>query len=110
LYVDGGHQATNTTINSGGILSVSGGGTAVDITQNSGGVIDTNTYATLSGTNINGSFSIANGSASNMLLENGGSLYVNSGHQAMNTTINNSRSTMNVLGGGSATSTTINSG
>ena len=24
LYVDGGHQATNTTINSGGILSVSG--------------------------------------------------------------------------------------
>ena len=49
--------------------SVSGGGTAVDITQNSGGVIDTNTYATLSGTNINGSFSIANGSASNMLLE-----------------------------------------
>ncbi|MED8104287.1 autotransporter outer membrane beta-barrel domain-containing protein, partial [Escherichia coli] len=63
--------------------------------------------ATLSGTNINGSFSIAGGSAVNMLLENGGSLSVYSGHQATNTIINNS-GRMNVEG--SATNTTINSG
>ena len=71
--LNSGHQATNTTITSGGGLRVSGGGTAVDITQNSGGAISADIVCHLSGTNINGSFSIANGSASNMLLENGGS-------------------------------------
>ncbi|HGC1903160.1 TPA: AIDA repeat-containing protein, partial [Escherichia coli] len=77
-----------TTINSGGMLSVSSGGSAVDITQNSGGIIFADTSATLRGTNINGSFSIAGGSASNMLLENGGYLSVLNGHQATSTTIN----------------------
>ncbi|WP_205939838.1 ESPR domain-containing protein, partial [Escherichia coli] len=84
-YVSSGGSATDTIINSGGILGVSGGGTAVDITQNSGGAISADTSAALSGTNINGSFSIANGSASNMLLENGGYLAVLNGHQATDT-------------------------
>ncbi|HFV8040753.1 TPA: autotransporter outer membrane beta-barrel domain-containing protein, partial [Escherichia coli] len=98
-----------TTINSGGMLSVSSGGSAVDITQNSGGIIFADTSATLRGTNINGSFSIAGGSASNMLLENGGYLSVLNGHQATSTTIN-SGGFQNVSSGGSATGTTINSG
>ena len=109
LSVLNGHQATSTTINSGGMLSVSSGGSAVDITQNSGGIIFADTSATLRGTNINGSFSIAGGSASNMLLENGGYLSVLNGHQATSTTIN-SGGFQHVFSGGSATSTTINSG
>ncbi|UUF77311.1 autotransporter outer membrane beta-barrel domain-containing protein (plasmid) [Escherichia coli] len=104
-----GGSATSTTINSGGMLSVSSGGSAVDITQNSGGIIFADTSDTLRGTNINGSFSIAGGSASNMLLENGGYLSVLNGHQATSTTIN-SGGFQNVYSGGSATSTTINSG
>ncbi|HBE6341245.1 TPA: autotransporter outer membrane beta-barrel domain-containing protein [Escherichia coli] len=104
-----GGSATSTTINSGGMLSVSSGGSAVDITQNSGGIIFADTSATLRGTNINGSFSIAGGSASNMLLENGGYLSVLNGHQATSTTIN-SGGFQHVFSGGSATSTTINSG
>ncbi|HHH6285535.1 TPA: autotransporter outer membrane beta-barrel domain-containing protein, partial [Escherichia coli] len=80
---------------------------AVDITQKSGGGISTDTSATLSGTNINGSFSIAGGSASNMLLENGGYLAVLNGHQATSTTIN-SGGLQYVNSSGSATGTTIN--
>ncbi len=107
--VSSGGSATSTTINSGGMLSVFSGGSAVDITQNSGGIIFADTSATLRGTNINGSFSIAGGSASNMLLENGGYLSVLNGHQATSTTIN-SGGYQNVSSGGSATGTTINSG
>nr|MDN1714784.1 autotransporter outer membrane beta-barrel domain-containing protein [Escherichia coli] len=107
--VSSGGSATSTTINSGGMLSVFSGGSAVDITQNSGGIIFADTSATLRGTNINGSFSIAGGSASNMLLENGGYLSVLNGHQATSTTINRG-GYQYVSSGGSATSTTINSG
>ncbi|NAH31113.1 autotransporter outer membrane beta-barrel domain-containing protein [Escherichia coli] len=107
--VSSGGSATDTIINSGGILGVSGGGTAVDITQNSGGAISADTSAALSGTNINGSFSIANGSASNMLLENGGYLAVLNGHQATDTTINSGGSQY-VSSGGSATNTIIHTG
>ncbi|ELT0375580.1 autotransporter outer membrane beta-barrel domain-containing protein [Escherichia coli] len=103
-----GGSATSTTINSGGKLSVFSG-SAVDITQNSGGAIETDTSSDLSGTNAKGSFSIAGGSANNMLLENGGSLMVLDGHQASDTTLG-SYGTLGVVSGGSATSTTINSG
>ncbi|EIV8816721.1 autotransporter outer membrane beta-barrel domain-containing protein [Escherichia coli] len=108
-YVFSGGSVTSTIINSGGSLYLSSGGSAVDITQNSGGRISTYTGATLNGTHSNGSFSIAGGSANNMLLENGGSLDVLNGHQATGTTIN-SGGNMRVSSGGSATSTTINSG
>ncbi|EFH6087136.1 autotransporter outer membrane beta-barrel domain-containing protein [Escherichia coli] len=107
-YVSSGGSATSTTINSGGQLSVFGG-SAVDITQNSGGAIATDTSSDLSGTNAKGSFSIAGGSANNMLLENGGYLVVLDGHQASDTTVG-SYGTLDVVSGGSATSTTINSG
>ncbi|HGN9373027.1 TPA: autotransporter outer membrane beta-barrel domain-containing protein, partial [Citrobacter pasteurii] len=108
-YVFSGGSVTSTIINSGGSLYLNSGGSAVDITQNSGGRISTDTGATLNGTHSNGSFSIAGGSANNMLLENGGSLDVLNGHQATGTTIN-SGGNMRVSSGGSATSTTINSG
>ena len=108
-YVSSGGSVTSTTINSGGWLNVSSGGSAVDITQNSGGIIITDTGATLNGTNTNGSFSIAGGSANNMLLENGSRLTVLNGHQATGT-IMNFGGDMDVSSGGSVTSTTINSG
>ncbi|EFJ3097653.1 AIDA repeat-containing protein, partial [Escherichia coli] len=85
-YVYSGGSATSTTINSGGRLSVFNG-SAVDITQNSGGAISTDTSSDLSGANAKGSFSIAGGSANNMLLENGGYLMVLDGHQASDTTV-----------------------
>ena len=108
-YVSSGGSVTSTTINSGGWLNVSSDGSAVDITQNSGGIIRTDTGATLNGTNTNGSFSIAGGSANNMLLENGSRLTVLNGHQATGT-IMNFGGDMDVSSGGSVTSTTINSG
>ncbi len=108
-YVYSGGSSMSATINDEGTLEVEAGGSAVDITQNSGGAIYTNTSATLSGANINGSFSIADGSANNMRLENGGNLSVLNGHQATNTTIN-SGGLQYVSGGGSATNTTVNGG
>ncbi|EFE7550833.1 autotransporter outer membrane beta-barrel domain-containing protein [Escherichia coli] len=108
-YVYSGGSSMSATINDEGTLQVEAGGSAVDITQNSGGAIYTNTSATLSGANINGSFSIADGSANNMRLENGGNLSVLNGHQATNTTIN-SGGLQYVSGGGSATNTTVNGG
>ena len=77
--------------------------------QNSGGVIITDTLAVLSGTNVNGSFSISNGSAVNMLLENGGAMEVYYGTYASNTTVG-SDSIMVVSRGGVATDTFVNGG
>ncbi|MHC1794426.1 autotransporter outer membrane beta-barrel domain-containing protein [Escherichia coli] len=104
-WVSSGGSATGTTINSGGMLSVSSGGSAVDITQNSGGAIVANTSAVLSGTNGKGTFSIAGGSAVNMLLENGGLLTVLGGHDASDTTVG-SDGTLSVQSGGVLRGTT----
>lgn len=84
-YVLGGGDADNTTLNSGGILKVDAGGTAIAVTQNDGGAVMTNTSAVLEGTNRNGSFAITDGSAGNMLLENGGVLSVYDTHEATDT-------------------------
>ena len=103
---------TGVIINSGGRLEAyrgRGETVVLGITQNSGGAILASTSASMSGTNINGSFSIANGSASNMLLENGGSLSVYYGHLATNTTINDGGHLM-VSRNGSAVGITQNSG
>jgi outer membrane autotransporter protein len=86
-FVGSGASATNTTINSGGSMSVNDGGVGTGIVQNSGGVITTDTSVVLSGTNVNGSFEIAGGRASNMLLENGAILRVLKGHQAIDTQV-----------------------
>ncbi|WP_187184247.1 AIDA repeat-containing protein, partial [Escherichia coli] len=67
LKVRSGGNAIETTIISGGMLQVEAGGSASKVTQNSGGAVVTNTSADLSGTNAKGNFSIAGGSASNML-------------------------------------------
>ena len=97
VYTSG--NATETTITSGGMLRVDGGGSASKVTQNSGGAVVTNTSAFLSGINDKGSFSIAGGSAANMLLENGGYLTVFDGHQASDTTVG-SNGTLDVRSGG----------
>ncbi len=92
-------NVTETTIMNGGRLQVEAGGSASQITQNEGGAVVTNTGAVLSGTNTKGSFSIAGGSAANMLLENDGYLTVYSGHQASDTTVG-SNGTLEVHSGG----------
>ncbi|HBA7815203.1 TPA: autotransporter outer membrane beta-barrel domain-containing protein [Escherichia coli] len=105
LWVNGG-TVNGATITSGGMLQVEAGGSASKVTQNSGGAVVTNTSAVVSGTNDNGSFSIAGGSADNMLLENGGYLTVFSGHQASNTMVG-SDGTLDVRSGGVLYGTTI---
>ncbi|MGV2687452.1 autotransporter outer membrane beta-barrel domain-containing protein [Citrobacter braakii] len=99
MKVRSGGDAIEITITSGGMLQVEAGGSASKVTQNSGGAVVTNTSAVLSGTNDKGSFSIAGGSASNMLLENGGYLTVFSGHEASDTTVG-SNGTLEVHSGG----------
>ncbi|WP_242396603.1 pertactin-like passenger domain-containing protein, partial [Escherichia coli] len=103
VYVNG--NVTKTTITDGGILQVDAGGSASQVTQNSGGAIITNTSAVLSGTNDKGTFSIAGGSAVNMLLENGGLLTVLVGHDASDTTVG-SDGTLSVQSGGVLRGTT----
>ncbi|EKQ0710032.1 autotransporter outer membrane beta-barrel domain-containing protein [Escherichia coli] len=107
VYKNG--NVTETIIMDGGRLQVEAGGSASMVTQNSGGAVVTNTSADLSGTNAKGNFSIAGGSASNMLLENDGYLTVYSGHQASDTTVGSS-GTLKVRSGGNAIETTIISG
>ncbi|MBW5822994.1 autotransporter outer membrane beta-barrel domain-containing protein [Yersinia enterocolitica] len=86
-FVGSDASASNTTINSGGTMHVLSGGVGTGIVQNSGGTIMADTSVALSGTNVNGSFGIAGGRASNMLLENGGHLRVLKGHQAIDTQV-----------------------
>ncbi|HHZ8735653.1 TPA: autotransporter outer membrane beta-barrel domain-containing protein, partial [Escherichia coli] len=97
VYIDG--NVTETTIMSGGMLRVEAGGSASKVIQNSGGAVVTNTSAVLSGTNDKGTFSIAGGSAANMLLENDGYLTVFDGHEASDTTVG-SNGTLDVRSGG----------
>ena len=103
VHVNG--NVTKTTITDGGILQVDVGGSASQVTQNSGGAIVANTSAVLSGTNGKGTFSIAGGSAVNMLLENGGLLTVLGGHDASDTTVG-SNGTLSVQSGGVLRGTT----
>ena len=103
VHVNG--NVTKTTITDGGILQVDVGGSASQVTQNSGGAIVANTSAVLSGTNGKGTFSIAGGSAVNMLLENGGLLTVLGGHDASDTTVG-SDGTLSVQSGGVLRGTT----
>lgn len=103
VYIDG--NVTETTIASGGMLQVEAGGSASKVTQDSGGAVVTNTSAALGGTNDKGTFSIAGGSAANMLLENAGYLTVFDGHQASGTTVG-SDGTLDVRSGGVLLGTT----
>ena len=82
----------STTINSGGMLIFFSGGNANVVNQQSGAIIQTDTRAIIAG-GINAradghsAFSIANGVASNFLLEKTGILSVLSGNSALNTLI-----------------------
>ncbi|EHK3314403.1 autotransporter adhesin Ag43 [Escherichia coli] len=113
---DGGWQvvkegavAENTTVNQKGRLQVNAGGKATDVTQNTGGALVTSTAATVTGSNRLGNFSVENGMADNVVLENGGRLDVLSGHVATNTHVDNG-GTLDVRNGGTATTISMGDG
>ncbi|EPE9483587.1 Ag43/Cah family autotransporter adhesin [Escherichia coli] len=113
---DGGWQvvkegavAENTTVNQKGRLQVNAGGKATDVTQNTGSALVTSTAATVTGTNRLGVFSVVEGKADNVVLENGGRLDVLSGHTATNTHVDEG-GTLAVSAGGKATDVTMTSG
>ncbi|EHN8857403.1 autotransporter adhesin Ag43 [Escherichia coli] len=107
--VKAGGAAGNTTINQNGELRVHAGGEATAVTQNTGGALVTSTAATVTGTNRLGHFSVGNGMADNVVLENGGRLDVLEGHSAQNTLVDDG-GTLAVSAGGKATDVTMTSG
>ncbi|HFR5740389.1 TPA: calcium-binding autotransporter Cah [Escherichia coli] len=107
--VKAGGAVGNTTINQNGELRVHAGGEATAVTQNTGGALVTSTAATVTGTNRQGHFSVGNGMADNVVLENGGRLDVLEGHSAQNTLVNDG-GTLAVSAGGKATDVTMTSG
>ncbi|EQA9802240.1 calcium-binding autotransporter Cah [Escherichia coli] len=107
--VKAGGAVGNTTINQNGELRVHAGGEATAVTQNTGGALVTSTAATVTGTNRLGHFSVGNGMADNVVLENGGRLDVLEGHSAQNTLVNDG-GTLAVSAGGKATDVTMTSG
>lgn len=84
-----GGTATDTILRDGGTLRVSDGATATGVNQQTGGALAASTDATVVGTHASGDFSIRDGKAMNLLLENGGLLTVLDGHQAADTTVQN---------------------
>ena len=107
--VKAGGAVGNTTINQNGELRVHVGGEATAVTQNTGGALVTSTAATVTGTNRLEHFSVGNGMADNVVLENGGRLDVLEGHSAWKTLVDDG-GTLAVSAGGKATSVTITSG
>ena len=107
--VKAGGAVGNTTINQNGELRVHAGGEATAVTQNTGGALVTSTAATVTGTNRLGHFSVGNGMADNVVLENGGRLDVLESHSAQNTLVDDG-GTLAVSAGGKATDVTITSG
>lgn len=107
--VKAGGAVGNTTINQNGELRVHAGGEATAVTQNTGGALVTSTAATVTGTNRLGHFSVGNGMADNVVLENGGRLDVLEGHSAWKTRVDDG-GTLAVSAGGKATGVTMTSG
>ncbi|EPA8650071.1 calcium-binding autotransporter Cah [Escherichia coli] len=107
--VKAGGAVGNTTINQNGELRVHAGGEATAVTQNTGGALVTSTAATVTGTNRLGHFSVGNGMADNVVLENGGRLDVLEGHSAQKTLVDDG-GTLAVSAGGKATDVTMTSG
>ena len=107
--VKAGGTAGNTTINQNGELRVHAGGEASDVTQNTGGALVTSTAATVTGTNRLGAFSVVEGKADNVVLENGGRLDVLTGHTATNTRVDDG-GTLDVRNGGTATTVSMGNG
>ncbi|MGC6652821.1 calcium-binding autotransporter Cah [Escherichia coli] len=107
--VKAGGAVGNTTINQNGELRVHAGGEATAVTQNTGGALVTSTAATVTGANRLGHFSVGNGMADNVVLENGGRLDVLESHSAQNTLVDDG-GTLAVSAGGKATGVTMTSG
>ncbi|USL56710.1 AIDA repeat-containing protein [Pantoea ananatis] len=105
MVVSSGGSASSATINSGGRLNVYDGASATDVVQTSGGALLTSTQALVTGTNRLGSFSVQDGLAKNVLLENDGGLFIEGGDKSENTVINAGRE---IVAGGTATGTTVN--
>ncbi|EGJ5261650.1 autotransporter adhesin Ag43 [Salmonella enterica subsp. enterica serovar Typhimurium] len=106
-----GARADDTRVNSGGRLQVNAGGVAGQVTQAQGGALVTSTAATVSGTNRLGNFSVdaTSGTATGVVLENGGRLEVLTGDRADTTTVDR-EGTLKVNTGGTATDVTMNAG
>lgn len=106
-----GARADETQVNSGGRLQVNAGGVAGQVTQAQGGALVTSTAATVSGTSRLGNFSVdaASGTATGVVLENGGRLEVLTGDRADTTTVDR-EGTLKVNTGGTATDVTMNAG
>lgn len=108
-YVSNGGSAVSTALNSGGTLVVYNGGLALTVAQSSGGALQTYTGATVSGTNALGDFSVSAGQAKDLLLENGGFLYVEAGGSASGSVIGQS-GVQYVNSGGSTVDTLVKAG
>ncbi|HBA7489327.1 TPA: autotransporter adhesin Ag43, partial [Escherichia coli] len=104
-----GGLADFTTVNQKGKLQVNAGGTATNVTLKQGGALVTSTAATVLGSNRLGNFSVENGMADNVVLENGGCLDVLSGHTATNTHVDEG-GTLDVRSGGTATTVSMRAG
>ncbi|HGY7876724.1 TPA: adhesin-like autotransporter YpjA/EhaD, partial [Escherichia coli] len=102
-------EAIKTTINEGGTLTVNDNGKATDIVQNSGAALQTSMAngIEISGTHQYGTFSIASNLATNMLLENGGNLLVLAGTEARDSTVDKGGAMQNL---GQDSATKVNSG
>ena len=82
LKVEAGGIARGAQYGNNGTLSVSDGAIATDIVQSDGGAISLSTLATVNGRHPEGEFSVDQGYACGLLLENGGNLRVLEGHRA----------------------------
>lgn len=102
-------EAIKTKINEGGTLTVNDNGKATDIVQNSGAALQTSTAngIEISGTHQYGTFSISGNLATNMLLENGGNLLVLAGTEARDSTVGKGGAMQNL---GQDSATKVNSG
>ncbi|HAK9033252.1 TPA: autotransporter adhesin Ag43, partial [Escherichia coli] len=107
--IKAGGAAGNTIVNQKGKLQVNAGSEATAVTQNTGGALVTSTAATVTGTNRLGAFSVVDGKADNIVLENGGRLDVLNGHSATDTRVDDG-GTLAVLTGGTATTVSMGKG
>ncbi|WP_266242221.1 MULTISPECIES: autotransporter domain-containing protein [Paraburkholderia] len=105
--------AVNTRVNSGGELVIADGATATGIVQNNGADLRLTTLSEVAGTYVSAgtsrTFSVNRGTASGVVVENGGYLGVLAGGSSLNTTIN-SGGTEDVRSAGTTIGANINSG
>ena len=88
----------SANISSGGVLNINDGGIAGGIVVHSGGALTASTRASVTGNNALGAFFISGGLASNVLVENGGTLYISAGNKATGTTVRSGGTSYVALG------------